>query len=306
MNCEQIGRLGRFPASTALHALVFRFAHILASSVAWASTLFRRLVASLAVFLALSAPLPSAAISVCLPLPTPNGIAKVCLDVGASAEKPSKESNKVNVPEPVEVPQHVNAHRTPIWSEGTILSRAGIRPFSMLSDAQAKIKAVAIQRLEIIKTTESLTSSSSPPPSSSPENPQLSGPARRKALLDKGIDGVALRYGNADMPRSLIVADWIDPVLVSSWSVLAAVLFRKQLARLLRRILLPHHRAHHIVVLKVQVAVGGACAPHLSLTCRTLARMIHEGIISLYMCPHTAIYVSSHCCTSSVLILLHI
>jgi hypothetical protein len=174
----------------------------------------------------------------------------------------------------------------------------------MLSDAQAKIKAVAIQRLEFIKTIESLTSSSSLPPSSSPENSQLIGPARRKELLDKGIDGVALRYGNADMPRSLIVADLIDPVLVTSWSVLAAVLFRKQLGRLLRRILLPHHRAHHIVVLKVQVAVGGACAPHLSLTCRTLARMIHEGIISLSMChhaaamcPHTATHpASSYCC----------
>ena len=72
----------------------------------------------------------------------------------------------------------------------------------------------------------------------------------------------------------------IDPVVVTSCVAFTAVVFRAQLGRLLRRLVFPHHRAHHVVVFKLQVAIGGNDAPHLSTSCRTVARMVHEGILS--------------------------
>ena len=68
--------------------------------------------------------------------------------------------------------------------------------------------------------------------------------------------------------------------MVTLWLTIVTIMFRQQLGRLLRRVLLPHHRANHIVMLKVQLAVGGDEAPQLSEHCRTMARMLQEGIIA--------------------------
>lgn len=157
-------------------------------------------VASLAVMMALSAPLSASAASICIPLPTPSGIARVCVDVGEPSAEPREG-----------MPEHVNAHRTPSMSEGNILSRAGVRPLAMFSDAQAKIKAVAAQRLQLIEHLES----------GAPKEPELTGPARRRELMEKGIDGVAIRYGDRNAPRSTIIADKIDPIIVTAHLVLA-------------------------------------------------------------------------------------
>jgi hypothetical protein len=249
---------GGVPAAGALR---FCIAYVI-GLLARARHQVRQMVAALVVAAGLmfSGPLPSSAVSMCMPVPTPNGIARVCMDIGESAEKPV-------------VPPSVNAHRTPVKSEGSMLSRAGIRPLTMFADAHAKIKATALERLEMIKFFEEVDPSI-------PQPSELKGPHRRKELAERGIDPITLKYGTPNVPRSQLVADTIDPVMVTSSLAFVVYVFRRQLARFLRRIVLPHHHAHHIVLLKVQVAIGGEDAPHLSTTCRTLARMIHEGIIA--------------------------
>ena len=235
----------------------------------WAAQL-QHFVASLLVVLALATPLPSSAGSVCLPLPTPSGIARVCVDIG-------EPSSGARAPEQAQVPDHVNAQRTPTKSDGTVLSRAGIRPLSMLGDAKARIQAAARVRLGVLEELEALAAA---PATAAPDEPLLPGPALRRALFEQGVDPIGLVYGDANIPRSQIIADGIDPVLVTGWLAMATIIFRKKLARLLRRVLLPHHRANHVVMLKVQLAVGGEDAPQLSEHCRTVARMLQEGIIA--------------------------
>jgi len=189
-------------ARAALRDLVFFLAEIAAR----ATKRLRHLVASLAVAIALSAPLSASAISVCIPVPTPSGIARLCVDVG----EPSPESQR-------QMPEHVNAQRTPSKSEGNILSRAGIRPLQCFSDAHAKIKAVASHRLELIHAHETGAMGVRREPGST-------GPARRQELLGKGVDAVALKYGDANTPRSVIIADQIDPVIVMTHMALAGEL----------------------------------------------------------------------------------
>jgi len=182
-------------------------AELLGRSLAVASTKLKQLVACLAVFLALSTPLPSSAVTICLPVPTPNGIGRVCADIGEPSSKASKH---------VVVPGHINAQRTPMKSEGNILSRAGIRPMSLLDDAHAKIKAASLHRLDLIQNLEARKAAAEATTSTAQEQ-QLKGPERRKELLDKGIDLIGLKYGDTNMPRSIIIANEIDPVVVTGY-----------------------------------------------------------------------------------------
>lgn len=183
----------------------------LAELFALAAKRLGHVVASLAVMMALSAPLPVSAASICIPVPTPSGIARLCVDVGEASSPKSQEG----------LPEHVNAQRTPRMSEGNVLSRAGIRPLAMFSDAQAKIKAVAKQRLQFIDHIEAGPRT----------EPETQGPARRRELMDKRIDGVALSYGDTNTPRSVIIADQIDPVFVMIHLALAGTTSRNPAAR---------------------------------------------------------------------------
>ena len=166
--------------AAALRAVVVQLATVLARAAVRLGAQLRHFAASLVVFLALSTPLPSCAVSVCLPLPTPSGIARVCVDVG-------EPSSVAPAAEQAPVPDHLNAQRTPTKSDGTILSRAGIRPFSMLGDAQARIQAAARYRLGVHEALESRAAS---PATADTDQPQLDDPAIRKALFGTHIQAI--------------------------------------------------------------------------------------------------------------------
>ena len=226
----------------------------------------RWLVVAAAVFM-VAAPLPSTAVSICVPVPTPAGIGRACLDVGRGVNEPA--------PAVGEAPAHLNAQRTPTNGEGNVLSRAGIRPLSALSDGWARVQASARARLDALDAP--------PLPSG---GPGWDANAAEAVLRRRAEDMTEVLWGVPNVPRSQLVAHAVDPVIVLSLGVLFAALFQGPLGRGLRALLLPHHKANHIVVLVAQVAVAGEQALPLSRTCRALGQLVHDGINPLRLTPH--------------------
>ena len=151
----------------------------------------QRMVASLlaAAVLIFGGVRPSWAASVCLPIPTPSGIARVCMDIGGAAGA-----------ERAQTVQHNEAQHARVDAKDNMLSRAGFRPLSMLKEGQDNIKAAAIRRLDMVQSYQDRAADARREKAGAEEAPALKGPARRKQLIDGGVDFMAVKYGPAGSP----------------------------------------------------------------------------------------------------------
>ena len=153
------------------------------------------------------------AASICMPVPTLQGIGHICVDIG---NRPEAYTEPKQDPKP-EIPSIVNPQRIPCGSEGNIFTRAGLRPHTLVRDTCARIKAAAQQRLEVMRSMDSW----------SEEQRQSAFSRNPRAMNDPFCDPFEDVYGVANIPRSQILADTIDPFDLTLKGVFLAVLFRR-------------------------------------------------------------------------------
>jgi hypothetical protein len=235
-------------------------------------------LASLLASLIMLQPKQVNAASICLPIPTPSGISRVCMDVGQDAERDPSEfavhRDDVTHAREQYIPPFINAQRTPIWSEGNVLSRMGFRPMTMFSEARARISESARQRLAVMRAIEEM------------QRQEEAGtlPKTEYVRFDRDIiykleDPLELLTGVPNIPRSQLIADRIDPVLFMMNLSVFLLCFHRQLYKyVFRPIFLRVFRPDHTVVLVVQVAMRGEDSYHLSRTCRTLGMLVSRSI----------------------------
>jgi hypothetical protein len=156
-------------------------------------------------------PIQCSAASLCMPVPTLQGIGHVCIDVGNS-EQSSREQESIE-----QIPSWVNAQQIPCGSDGNVFTRAGFRPQTLLQDTVARIKGAAAQRLEVIRSMEAL----------SEDELKDAGPMLPRIYTDVFSDPFEDRFGVSNIPRSQILADTIDPFVLTFKTCLVAVVFRR-------------------------------------------------------------------------------
>ena len=158
-------------------------------------------------------PSSSAAVSICLPVPTPSGVTRVCLDLGEDALKtaPADKAEKVaKVVNGEYVPPYINSQRTPTGDKGNVLTRMGFRPFTMVSEARDRIVETSKQRLEYLRFVEAAEGDE-------PIRPRMSALTKDHLhYMETLEDPWEMHFGVPNIPRSQIMADRIDPVVVFS------------------------------------------------------------------------------------------
>jgi hypothetical protein len=159
-------------------------------------------------------PISCNAASLCLPVPTLQGIGHVCIDVGKAADNSAQLSRE---PEPTtQIPSWVNAQQIPCGSQGNVFTRAGFRPQTLVRDTMARIRGAAAQRLEVIRSMESES-----------EGKCAGGPLVPRIYTDVFSDPFEDHFGAANIPRSQILADTIDPFILTVKTGFVVVVFRR-------------------------------------------------------------------------------
>ena len=173
---------------------------------------YMSLIAATLFYLAMF-PSHCSAANICMPVPTFHGIGQICVHIGQDPVSDSQRKQQVES----QIPIWVNPQQIPCGKEGNIFTRAGLRPQTLLRDAAATIRAAAAQRLEVIRRMESWTESEYKEAYS----------LRTPTVDDRFNDPYEDIYGVADIPRSQLLADTIDPVDLAVKASMVAVVFRR-------------------------------------------------------------------------------
>jgi hypothetical protein len=219
-----------------------------------------------------------------MPIPTLHGIGHVCIDVGQEAETVVKEPEQNSA---LEIPSCVNAQRIPCGSDGNIFTRAGLRPHTLVRDTMARIKAAAQQRLDVKRSMESWT-----------EADYNAAFSRDPLTIDDPFwDPYEDFYGVANIPRSQLLANTIDPLDVTAKAVFVAIVFRRYIPKFNADCIYSAHVFRNGGVSFVLFSTGRNL---YQLFRATFLRHERAGAIVVYLAQVLFLSFQPRCCSTTV------